>query len=127
LATIPDSPIHNIGDLIQFNLDHAAEEMPPSICSRDITVPVSSFANSTLDANTQDNFFAIEKFNISRSEYEEIFQFGRRKSREGIDKAMKEQHNVNVLVGPSECGLFLLAAMGGKFIYVYTKPRGDTL
>ncbi|KAI0100918.1 amidase family protein [Nemania sp. FL0031] len=92
LATIPDAPIHNIKDLIKFNQDNAQEEMPPY-------------------ANNQDIFLEVQSFHIPDAEYDEILEFGRRKSRqEGIDKVMKE-HDVNIIVAPSDSPLFLMASL----------------
>ncbi|KAI1121267.1 amidase family protein [Nemania abortiva] len=92
LATIPDAPIHNIGDLIKFNQDNAQEEMPPN-------------------ANNQDIFLEVQSFKIPDTEYDEILEFGRRKSRqEGVDKVMKE-HDVNIIVAPSDSPLFLMASL----------------
>ncbi|KAJ8128279.1 hypothetical protein O1611_g5355 [Lasiodiplodia mahajangana] len=92
LATIPDAPIHDIKDLIKFNQDNAHEEMPPC-------------------ANNQDILLEAESFDIPDAEYDEILNFGRQKSREeGIDKVMKE-HDVNVIVAPSDSPLFLMASL----------------
>ncbi len=49
------------------------------------------------------------------AEYDEILEFGRRMSRqEGIDKVMKE-HDVNIIVAPSDSPLYVMAALAGSY------------
>ncbi|KAF2971196.1 hypothetical protein GQX73_g2402 [Xylaria multiplex] len=92
LSTIPDAPIHNIDNLIKFNQDNGQDEMPPY-------------------ANNQDIFLAIQSFNMPDPEYNKILKFGRQMSRQnGIDKVMKE-HDVNIIIAPSDSQLFIIAAL----------------
>ncbi|KAI0531526.1 hypothetical protein GGR58DRAFT_524436 [Xylaria digitata] len=86
LSTIPDAPIHSIDDLIKFNQDHAQEKMLPH-------------------ANNQDIFLEIQSFKMPDAEYDEMLKFRRQMSpQHGIDKVMKE-HDVNIIVAPSDSQL----------------------
>ena len=50
---------------------------------------------------------------MTDAEYNEIFEFGRKKSRqEGIDRVMKD-YDVNIIVAPSDTYLFMLSAFAG--------------
>ncbi|KAH8890367.1 amidase family protein [Thozetella sp. PMI_491] len=92
LAGLHGAKVHDIHEVIEFNKQHADQELPAN-------------------ANNQDTFIELASFELSDERYEEILAFGRRKSRdEGFDKVMKE-HDVNIVVGPCDSSICALAAM----------------
>ncbi len=74
-----------------------------------------AFLTKGTDANNQDLFLELESFEMSDERYNDILSFGRTKSRdEGVDKVMRE-HNINLIIGPSDSALFCIASLAGEF------------
>lgn len=78
LATRSDAKVKSLADVIQFNKDHADEEMP-------------YFPQGILER-------ANMKGPLTDPEYKEVYETVTTVAREGIDKALKE-HNLDAIIG----------------------------
>ncbi|KAJ5701174.1 Amidase [Penicillium malachiteum] len=94
LASIDDSKIQNLEDLIEFNQEHAQEELPPS-------------------ADNQAGLIRALNANMSDDEYHKLVNFARDAcGRRGIDKAL-EENDVDILMGPGDGLLFQISGTAG--------------
>ncbi|KAJ5162975.1 Amidase [Penicillium coprophilum] len=94
LASIDDSKIQTLEDLIEFNKEHAEQELPPS-------------------ADNQAGLIRALSANMSDDEYHKLVNFARDAcGRRGIDKAL-EENGVDILMGPGDGLLFQISGTAG--------------
>jgi amidase len=95
LASLDDSKVHTLKDIIEFNKEHADQEL-------------SGSAN-----NNQNGFIRALDSNMTDQEYQELINFARDAcSRRGIDKAL-DDNEVDILMGPGDGPLFSISGTAG--------------
>ncbi|KAK5659422.1 hypothetical protein OQA88_623 [Cercophora sp. LCS_1] len=93
LASVDDAKVQTLEDLIKFNEEHAAEELPPS-------------------ADNQAGFIRALSTKMSE-EIRNILSFARTRSGEqGIDKVL-EENGVDIIIGPGDGPMFTISGMAG--------------
>ncbi|WVO13615.1 hypothetical protein L204_101236 [Cryptococcus depauperatus] len=94
LASIDDCKIHTLADLIDFNKEHAEQELPPSASNQAILI-------GALHPNMTDE------------QYHSLLNFARdRCGKRGIDKTL-EENGVDIIMGPGDGLMFNIAASAG--------------
>nr|ODN92661.1 hypothetical protein L203_00941 [Cryptococcus depauperatus CBS 7841] len=94
LTSIDDCKVHTLADLIDFNKEHAEQELPPS-------------------ANNQANLIRALHPNMTDEQYHSLLSFARDScGKRGIDKTL-EENGVDIIMGPEDGLLFSIAGSAG--------------
>ncbi|OJJ52521.1 hypothetical protein ASPSYDRAFT_164676 [Aspergillus sydowii CBS 593.65] len=94
LASIDDSKVHTLLDLVEFNLVHSDLELPPRY-------------------DNQNGLLRALNSTLGDQEYDEILAFAREAGRElGIDKTLHD-NEVDVIIGPGGSTMSYIAAAAG--------------
>ncbi|KAL6830017.1 amidase signature domain-containing protein [Trichoderma camerunense] len=94
LQDLGESEMRTITDIIEFNKEHADEELP-------------------LHHPRQDTFIKCENQNVSATEYDRLFAHMRKVARDsGVDRVF-QTHGVNVIIGPADGFISTMASSGG--------------
>ncbi|KAK0717600.1 amidase family protein [Lasiosphaeria miniovina] len=94
LASIDDSKVKTLEELVKFNEDHAEQELPPS-------------------ADNQAGFIRALSAKMPEEEYYKLINTARdRSGKQGIDKVL-EENEVDIIMGPSDGPLFCISGTAG--------------
>ncbi|KAL6807582.1 amidase signature domain-containing protein [Trichoderma sp. SZMC 28013] len=94
LQNLEESEIRTITDIIEFNKEHADEELPPH-------------------HPRQDTLIKCENQNVSATEYDRLFAHMRKVARDsGVERVFRT-HGVNVIIGPADGFISTMASSGG--------------
>ncbi|KAJ5151221.1 uncharacterized protein N7482_010473 [Penicillium canariense] len=94
LATVDNSKVHSLLELVEYNQEHADVELPPRY-------------------DNQNGLLRALNSNLSSEEYDDILAFSRKAGRElGIEKTLRE-NDVDVIIGPGGSTMSYIAAAAG--------------
>ncbi|PVH79798.1 amidase signature enzyme [Cadophora sp. DSE1049] len=114
LKDLDDSDVRSVQDIIDFNIKHADEELPPGHANQDFLI-------------------AVQEQQLGPNEYNDHFENMRRLSREeGIDLIL-QKYGLDVIIGPADSFIFSLATCSGypvaamplSYLYLQWKTFGN--
>ena len=112
LSSIADSKIQTLEDLIEFNKQHAEEELPPSKPMRFVSIHTTHIHR--VGANNQAGLIRALSTTMTDAQCQEILQSARERcGKNGIDKVL-EENNVDVIIGPGDGPLFMISGTAGQ-------------
>ncbi|RYP68289.1 hypothetical protein DL771_006791 [Monosporascus sp. 5C6A] len=94
LASVDDSKVRTLEDIIKFNEEHAEQELPSS-------------------ADNQAGFIRALTAKMSDEEYHKLISFARNRcGKQGIDKIL-EENEVDIIMGPGDGPMFCISGTAG--------------
>jgi amidase len=121
LASVDDCKISTLQDLINFNEEHADEELPPCRFSQYWTLADLLMANAAAD--NQAGLIRALNYNMTTDEYNKIIRNARDAcGKRGVDRVL-EENDVDIILGPGDGPMFHIPGTAGKSYILNTTPQ----